>query len=84
MIQLSKRWKMVSAVGYGVLFALALTGAVRIGYKLSGHEMPESLPGNLFLITSVLAGALSAFLYGRYLKAIENQPATSTDSNWRE
>ena len=69
MIQMSKRWKMVSAVGYGVLFALALTGAVRFGYLLSGREMPETLPGNLFLVTSVVAGALSAFLYGRYTKA---------------
>ena len=84
MIQLSKRWKMVSAVGYGVLFALALTGLVRFGYMLSGREMPESLAGNLFLITSIVAGSLSAFLYGRFLKATEAQTATSTDANWRE
>lgn len=83
-MQLSQRWKMVSAVGYGVLFALALTGAVRIGYKLSGNEMPEHLAGNLFLITSIVAGSLSALLYGRFLKATEAQAASSTDAKWRE
>ncbi len=73
MIKMSKLWKMVSAVGYGVLFALALTGAVRIGFWLAGGELPQSVAGNLFLVTSAVAGSLSAFFYGRYVKAMEQQ-----------
>ena len=65
MFPLSKRWMMVSAVGYGVLFSLALTGGVRIAYWLCGSELSERAAGNLFLTSSLLTGALSAFLYGR-------------------
>lgn len=83
MFPMSKRWKMVSAVGQGVIFSMALTGAVRIGFALSGREMPENLAGNIFLFTSVVAGSLSAYLYGRYLKAIEPREAAPADARWR-
>jgi hypothetical protein len=61
-------WKMVSAVGYGVLFSLALTGAVRISCLLRGTTLPDDVAGNIFMISSVVTGALSAFLYSRFLK----------------
>lgn len=59
---------MVSAVGQGVMFSLALTGGVRIVCRLLGTPLPEHVAGNLFLATSLIAGSLSAFLYSRYSK----------------
>jgi hypothetical protein len=60
---------MVSAVGQGVLFSLALTGLVRIVYWLSGASLPENVANRLFMISSLLTGALCAFLYSRALKS---------------
>ena len=71
MFPLSKRWMMVSAIGQGVLFSLALTGGVRILCLLLGITLPENVAGNMFLVTSLLAGSLSAYLYGRSLKRTE-------------
>ena len=48
---------MVAAAGQGVLFSLALTGAVRIVCLLFGTTLPESVAGNLFMISSILTGA---------------------------
>jgi hypothetical protein len=59
---------MVAAIGYGVLFSLAFTGAVRIVCLLFGTTLPENVAGNLFLISSMLTGALSVYLYARFLK----------------
>ncbi len=67
MLTLSKRWMMVSAFGQGVLFSLALTGGVRIACWLCGTTLSERAAGNLFLCSSLVTGALSAYLYGRYL-----------------
>lgn len=76
MLYISHRWMMVAAVGQGVLFSLALTGAVRIGYWLTGSELSERAAGNLFLVSSLLTGALCAYLYVRSLKRAETKSAT--------
>jgi hypothetical protein len=68
MFPLPKRWKMVAAVGYGVMMSEALVGAVRFGYWLSGGTLSQAAAGRLFLISSVLAGSLSAYFYARFSK----------------
>jgi hypothetical protein len=68
MVPMSKRWMMVAAVGQGVLFSLALTGAVRIVYWLLGATLSERVAGNLFLTSSLLTGALCAYLCARVLQ----------------
>ena len=75
MFPMSKRWMMVSAIGQGVIFSLALTGAVRIVFMMLGKTLPESVAGNLFLAGSLLAGALCAYLYSRHLKRAEQNAA---------
>ena len=60
---------MVSAIGQGVLFSLALTGLVRILCWLSGASMPQDVANRLFVISSLLTGALCAYLYSRTLKS---------------
>ncbi len=79
MFLLSKRWMMVAAIGQGVLFSLALTGAVRIAYLLLGKSLPESVAGNLFLLSSLLTGALCAYLYARSLKRAEANATVRTE-----
>ena len=64
----SKRWKMVAAIGYGVLFSVAFTGAVRIACFMLGKTLPDNVAGNLVLISGLLTGAVTASLYGRFLK----------------
>jgi hypothetical protein len=71
MLTMSKPWLIVSAVGQGVIFSLALTGAVRIAFWLVGTELSERAAGNLFLLSSLVAGSISGFLCVRYLKAKE-------------
>jgi hypothetical protein len=71
MFPMSKSWKMVAAVGYGVLFSQALTGAVRIACWLLGTTLSVRAAGNIFLISSLLTGALCAYLCSRSLKAAE-------------
>lgn len=68
MFPFSKFWNLVAAIGYGVLFSLALTGAVRIAFLCFGLTLPESTAGNLFLVSSLLTGAFSAYLYTHSLK----------------
>jgi hypothetical protein len=58
----------VAAIGQGVLFSLALTGAVRIACLLSGTTLSERIASCLFLISSVLTGSLGAYLYARMRK----------------
>ena len=60
---------MVAAVGYGVMISEALMGAVRFGYWLSGETLSQAAAGRLFLVSSLLAGSLSAYLYARFAKA---------------
>lgn len=67
----SKHWMMLSAVGHGVLFSLALTAAVRSICWLCGAEISERAAGNLFLVSSMLTGALAAALYSRFLRQAE-------------
>ncbi|MGE0610527.1 MAG: hypothetical protein AB7O62_25790 [Pirellulales bacterium] len=69
MFMKSKSWMLLAAIGQGVLFSLALTGAVRISYWLLGKTLSESAAGNLLLASSLLTGGLCAFLYLRYRKA---------------
>jgi hypothetical protein len=71
MFPMSKFWKMIAAVGYGVLFSQALTGAVRIACWLLGTTLSVRAAGNLFMISSLLTGALSAYLCSRSLKQAE-------------
>ena len=66
MYGLSKRWGMISAIGQGVLFSLALVGMTRFVCWQLGGSLSESVAGNLFLCSSVISGALAAFLYSRY------------------
>jgi uncharacterized membrane protein len=73
----SKRWMMVAAVGQGVLFALALTGCVRIAFRLFGTPLPNNVAGNLFLLTSLVAGSLSAYLYARSSKPAQAEATAS-------
>ncbi len=68
----AKPLMMLAAVGYGVLFSLSFTGAVRLGCWLVGMSLSERVMGNLFLSSSLLTGALSAYLYSRSLR-----PSTS-------
>jgi hypothetical protein len=71
MFPMSKGWMMVAQIGQGVLFSIALTGAVRIVFWLFGMTLSESAAGNLFVISSLLTGALCAYLYSRNLKYAE-------------
>jgi hypothetical protein len=65
----SKRWKLVAAIGYGVIFALAFTGALRIAAYLFGTTLPEDIAGTIFATTAAIAGTVSVLFYARYLKA---------------
>lgn len=76
MFPTSKRWKMLSAIGQGVLFSLALTGFVRLGCVLLGTRLPDSIGGTLFLVSSFLSGGLCAYLYARSLKGAEQEVQT--------
>jgi hypothetical protein len=69
MAPVSKRSTMLAAVGQGVLFALGVSGVVRLGFALSGKTLPEANLGRaVLLIGSLLAGAFFAYLYGRELR----------------
>ncbi len=70
---MSKLWMMVAAIGQGVLFSLALIGAVRISCLMFGWVLPESVAGKLFLMSCMLTGGLSATFYARYLKHAERK-----------
>lgn len=83
MFPLSKRWMMVSAIGQGVLFSLALTGAVRLACLLVGLELSEQVAGHLFLGSSLLTGALCAFLYARSLQHGELKATSSAGASER-
>jgi hypothetical protein len=65
MLLKAKVLMMVAAVGYGVLFSLALTAGVRIACLLLGTTLSTSAAGNLFLVSSLLAGGVSAYAYDR-------------------
>jgi hypothetical protein len=69
MFPLSKRWMMLVAIGHGILFSFALTALMRIVSPLCGIELPEPIPGRVFLFCSVLAGAISAHLCARSMNA---------------
>ena len=71
MSNLSMSWKLVAAIGQGVLASLALTGLVKIACRLLGTQVPDSVGGTLFLVNSGLAGGLSVYLYSRSLKPAE-------------
>jgi hypothetical protein len=77
MASLSRRLQFVAAIGYGVLFALALTGAVRIACFLTGTPLSEHVAGNIFLIISLVAGSISGFVYVRTLKRPDSAPDSS-------
>lgn len=64
----SKRWKFVSAVGYGVLFALAFTGSLRVAAYFSGSSLPQETANSIFAATAAAAGAVSVLIYARYAK----------------
>jgi hypothetical protein len=78
MFPMSKRWMMVAAVGQGVLFSLALVGAVRIGCLNFGITLSEAFANQLFVSSSAAAGSLCAWSCARYLrhsaKARDEQP----------
>ena len=80
----SKILMMLAAVGYGVLFSLALTGGVRIACMLLGMTLPASAAGNLFLAGSLLAGGVSAYAYGRQSRrfAPQTAPASVADQHF--
>lgn len=84
MFSMSKRWMMVAAIGQGVLFSLALTGAVRIVWWLLGMALSERAAGNLFLISSLLTGALCAYVYARYLKQAEGKASSAAPHGDRD
>ena len=67
----TKRFMMLAAIGRGVIFALALTGGVRITCWLFGVTLPDNVAGNLFLLTSAVAGSMSAYLYSRSLRSAQ-------------
>jgi hypothetical protein len=74
MTNASKSWKLVAAIGQGVMLSLALTGLVKIACRLLGTQVPDSVAGTLFLVTSALAGGLSVYFYSRSLKKAEQTP----------
>lgn len=84
MVLKSKILMMLAAVGHGVLFSMALTGGVRIACWLLGTELPSSAAGNLFLAGSAVAGAISAYAYGRRVRrnASQSPPASSPDQHF--
>ena len=77
MVPLSKRWKLVAAVGYGVIMSQALVGAVRFGYWLSGGSLSQAAAGRIFLVSSLLAGSFSAYLYVRFAKSAATSATAS-------
>jgi hypothetical protein len=80
----SKILIMVAAIGYGVLFSLALTGGVRMVCWLLGTELPTKAAGNVFLTSSLLAGAVSAYASGHYarLSAPAALPSSAMDQHF--
>ena len=68
MFRMSKRWMLLAAIGQGVLFSMGLTGAVRITYRLLDRDLADTTANTLFTVSSVLTGALTAYLYLRYQK----------------
>lgn len=73
MFPMSKRWMMVAAVGRGVLFALAVSGGVRLVSLMIGKPASERVAGNVFLLTSAVAGAAAVYLYSRSLRAAQGE-----------
>jgi hypothetical protein len=65
---------MIAAIGHGVLFSMAFTGLVRIVCWLLGTTLSPDVAGNLFLVGSILAGSLAAFLCVRTMA--EAKPST--------
>jgi hypothetical protein len=57
---------------------------VRIGCWIYGVTLPEDVAGNLFLLTSAVAGSLSAYFYVRSLKHSEPNAATTALSGNRD
>lgn len=82
MLTMSKRWMIVSVIGQGVLFSLALTGFVRIGFRLYGQTLSATAADRLFVVSSLITGALCATLYGvtqRQAKAKSNATTPNRD-----
>jgi hypothetical protein len=80
----SKRWLLVSAVGQGVMFSLALRGALRFACLLLGTTLSERVAGNLFLVSSLSTGALCGYLYVRSLNRAQSKAAVETQPGERE
>lgn len=72
----SKRWMMVAAIGQGVMFSLALRGAVSFASVLLDRPLSERAGNFLFLISSLLTGAVCALAYARYARQAEQYAAT--------
>jgi hypothetical protein len=73
MFPMAKRWMLVAAAGQGVLFSLALVGAVRLGSLLLGVALSDALTNQLFVTSSAVAGSLCAWSCARYLKQVAPQ-----------
>jgi hypothetical protein len=80
----SKILMMMAAIGYGALFSLALTGGVRACCLLMGTTLSTSAVGNLFLVSSLLAGAVSAYAYRRHAQCYirQTRPAAVLDQHF--
>ncbi|MBI2826748.1 MAG: hypothetical protein HYX69_18910 [Planctomycetia bacterium] len=75
---MSKHWMIVAAIGQGVLFSLALTGAVRIACWLAGTTLADRVAGNLFLTSSLLTGAICGYLCVRSLNQAQRKASSPT------
>ena len=64
----SKRWTMKAGIGQFVLYS-AIIGAVRLAIALACKRLPATeADGILFVISTLLLGALAAYFYGRSQK----------------
>ena len=77
----SQRWKMVAAIGYGVLFSAAFTGAVRIACFMLGKTLPDNVVAIWSLSAGLLTGAVTASLYGLFLKMAKQWPPRNSAAN---
>ena len=84
MFLISKKWLMVAAVGQGVLLSLAFIGEVRIVCLLLGMTLPDSIAGNLFLVSSPLTGAVTGYLYVRSLNRAKSKASAVAPLGDRE
>jgi hypothetical protein len=74
----SKGWRLVSALGHGVMLSLAMNGAMRLISRHLGAPMSDHAAGNLFLVSSLLVGALCGYFGVRAMQQPDSNDSSQT------